>query len=207
MRLLLRSLIALAVGAGSLAAQDSIPVRHRPWSPIVASAGLSVGGSSISSEGDQCIPALGSLGVGVRFHDFAGLEYDVAKMPCDGEYVEFRTISLNVYPGYRSGASSVRVSIGFGKSRIRRNVFAGGHATDVTEGTPSAVSLTMAADERLGRIALSPFFNVARTVGSGLTRQYCSTPNYIAGDFTEVCSGPTAATLTVTTFGLSLGIR
>ena len=202
--------LMIALCAGSSECQDSARQSgpaHRPWSRLVASAGLSAGSSNITGEGDQCIPAFGSIGVGARFHGLVGAEYDVSSMPCDGDHVRFRTIAVNLYPAYRLGSPALRVSVGFGRANVRRSVYAGGHATDVTEGVPSAFSLTVAADKKLGSVALSPFLNVAKTVGSGLTRQYCSTPNYSSGDFTWVCSNPTPATLNVTTLGLSLGIR
>jgi hypothetical protein len=180
---------------------------HRAWSRLVASVGLSGGGSNITGEGDQCIPALLSLGIGARFDDLAGLEYDVSRMPCDGDHVQFRTVALNLYPAFRLGFPAMRVSVGVGKSNVRRSVYAGGHASDITEGAPSAASLTIAFDGKLGSVAVSPFFNMAKTMGSGLMRQYCSTPNYSSGDFTWVCSNPYPQSLSVTTVGLSLGIR
>jgi hypothetical protein len=207
MRLPFWSLVVIAAGTTPAAAQIEAPAPHRAWSAVTANAGFSIGESNVSSEGDQCFAALGTLGLGVRIHDLAGIEYQVSKMPCDGQRVEFRAFALNFYPAYRAGLPSLRVSLGFGSSKIRRYRYAGGHATDITQGNPSAASVTLALDHRWGYVSLAPYMNVSRTVGSGLSRQYCSTPGYFSGDFTSVCSTRESAALVVSTVGLSLGIR
>ena len=172
------------------------------------SAGGAFATSSLEGPGESNKSLSHFIGAGIRVSDLIGV--GVERRRWFGEANDrrnFDLINVDFFPYYRSGLPGFRLSAGVGRADIEGHPYAGGHAWSEVKGKTGAASVGVSYDSRAGYLSVSPYVNHSASRGGGLQRRYCSTPNYLSGDFTQVCSEGTAKSVSVTSIGLSVGIR
>lgn len=180
----------------------------RKWTRLMLSASGAVANSSVEDPAEAHIGLSSSLAAGVRLNDFIGVGVESRRWIGESnEHKDFRLVTADLFPYYRAGAPAVRVTLGLGVAKIEAHPYAGGHARDVITGTSTAMMFGMAYDLRAGMFAFSPFLNLSAARKQGLALRHCSTPYYLMGNFTEVCSDGAAPSVSVMSAGLSAGIR
>jgi hypothetical protein len=185
---------------------DSVPTRQ--WSPMVITAGVSVGTRSIPDNGAGQTTGTTFLGFGVRFHDFGGLIYELRKpVSGDGERFVYYLATAELYPLYRQGSRGLRVSVSLGKASITARPFVGGHSSERIDGYTTAWGIGLSQDARAGFFVLTPYAGVLKATRAGLQTTHCSTPNYLSGDFTQVCFDGPSGSFDIMQLGLAIGLR
>lgn len=198
-------LVAATIGCGTRGIAQSAA---RPWSRVSLTAGASLASTSLpdQGEGHAGISAFGAAGV--RINDLLAVGVHASKwVGFEPDERTFWFATTDYFPTYRSGNHAWRLTAGVGAGRIVGHPFAGGHATSEIEGTAPAWMLGASYDFRIGALSISPYLNTGTTFGSGLSERYCSTPGYLSGDFTQVCSTNSVGAVRVSSLGFSIGVR
>jgi hypothetical protein len=180
----------------------------RQWSPAVVTAGGSIGVRSVPDISESQATATGFVGLGVRLHDLGGVtaEYRRAALR-SGEHFAFYLATAEFYPAYRAGWQGLRVSAGLGRASIRAQPFGGGHGSERLEGNTMAWAVGIAHDVRARYFVLTSYAGMVTASAGGLRTTSCSTPNYLNGDFSQVCFDRRGPSFGIVQIGLAIGVR